>query len=96
MALTKRAKQIAMWIGGSILGGGLALTILGMAVQFWIMTEVAAQIDEIHIPDTAQLTTDVEVIKGSVENIDGKIDTALASQQRFEELFIEYLQRQAN
>lgn len=94
MAMTQRAKHIAMLVGGSIVGGGLALTIIGMAAQFWIATEVAAQLDEIHIPDTAQLTTDVEVIKAGVLTLDGKIDTALASQQRFEMLFIEYLQRQ--
>ncbi len=95
MAMTPKAKQIAMWIGGSIVGGGLALTIIGMAAQFWIATEVKTQLEGIAIPDTSQLVTDVEVIKTTVTTLDGKIDTALASQQRFEELFIEYLQRQA-
>jgi hypothetical protein len=98
MAMTQKIKHIAMWIGGSIVGGGLALTVIGMATQFWIATEVKTQLvtgmTHVH-PATTQLTTDVEVIRTSVTNIDGKIDTALESQQRFEELFIEYLQRQA-
>ena len=94
MAMTQKAKSIAMWVGGSIVGGGVALTIIGMAAQFWIATEVKTQLESITIPDTVQLTTDVEVIKSTLIALDSKADTAIASQQRFEELFIEYLQRQ--
>ena len=89
-----------MWIGGSIVGGGIVLTVIGMAMQFWISTEVSAQLttkfEGIIIPDTAQLTTDVEVIKSTVLAIDGKADTAIASQQRFEEIFMNYLQNEAD
>lgn len=74
--------------------GGLA--VIGMAAQWWISQEVKAQVSDIVIPDTSQLTTDVEVIKSTVLAIDGKADTAIASQQRFEEIFTEYLINEAN
>jgi hypothetical protein len=75
------------------------LTIIGMAAQFWISTEVKAQLDdipEIVIPDTTQLTSDMAAVKATVEAIDGKADTAIENQQRFEEIFMEYLQNEAN
>jgi riboflavin synthase alpha subunit len=92
--MTQKSKQIAMWVGGSIVGGGLALTIIGMAAQWWISTEVKAQLSNVVIPDTTQITTDVEVIKGSISNIETNVQTALESQQRFEEIFMEYLQNE--
>jgi hypothetical protein len=67
-----------------------------MAAQFWISTEVKAQLGEITIPDTAQLTTDVAVIKSTVLATDAKADQAIANQQRFEEIFMEYLQNEAD
>lgn len=88
--MTPKAKQITQWvvaIGGAL--GGLA--ILGMAAQFWISTEVRAQLTAVSIPDTAQLTTDVEVIKTTVLATSAKADTAIANQQRFEEIFTQYL-----
>jgi hypothetical protein len=94
--MTQKSKQVAMWIGGSIVGGGIVLTIIGMAAQFWISTEVKAQLGEITIPDTAQLTTDVAVIKSTVLATDAKADQAIANQQRFEEIFMEYLQNEAD
>ena len=69
---------------------------LGMAIQFWISVEVKAQLKEITIPDVSQLTTDVAVIKSTVLATDKKADTALANQQRFEEIFTEYLINEAN
>ena len=92
--MTPRTIKTLMLVGG-FLGGGVLLGILGFAMQFWISINVAAQIDDIIIPDTGQLTTDVATLTLSVEHIEGDIATALASQQRFEELFIEYLQREA-
>lgn len=80
----------------SFLGGGFVLAVLGMAAQFWISTEVQAQLEEIVIPDTSQITTDVEVIKGSITNIEANIKTALESQERFETIFTEYLINEAN
>jgi hypothetical protein len=67
-----------------------------MAGQWWISQEVSSQLAEVSIPDTAQLTTDVEVIKSTVLAIDDKADTAIESQQRFEEIFTEYLINEAN
>jgi len=99
VTMTQKSKQVAMWVGGSIIGGGLVLTIIGMAAQFWISTEVKAQLEdipEIVIPDTTQLTTDVAAIKATVDGIDDKADTAIENQQRFEEIFMEYLQNEAN
>lgn len=74
--------------------GGLA--VVGMAAQWWISTEVASQLEAAAIPDTTQLTTDVEVIKGDISNISANVNVALESQQRFEEIFMEYLQNEAN
>lgn len=88
-------KKYGGWIltiGGAL--GGLA--VIGMAAQFWISTEVASQLKSVSIPDTSQITTDVEVIKGSIANIESNVNTALESQQRFEEVFTEYLINEAN
>lgn len=93
--MTPKTKQAATWIGivFSALGG---LVIVGLAAQFWISVEVKSQLKDVAIPDTTQLTTDVEVIKSTVLAIDGKADTAIANQQRFEEIFTEYLINEAN
>jgi len=93
--MTPKTKTVIISVG-SFLGGGFVLAVLGMAAQFWIATEVKAQLDEIVIPDTTQITTDVEVIKGSIENIETNIATALESQERFETIFTEYLINEAN
>jgi len=93
--MNPKTSKILGWvlsIGGAL--GGLA--IVGMAAQFWISIEVKDQLADVTIPDTSQLTTDVEVIKSTVLAIDGKADTAIASQQRFEEIFTEYLINEAN
>jgi hypothetical protein len=76
--------------------GLVSLGVLAMAGQWWISQEVSSQLAEVSIPDTAQLTTDVEVIKSTVLAIDDKADTAIESQQRFEEIFTEYLINEAN
>ena len=94
MTMTPKSKTILGWvvaIGGAL--GGLA--IVGMAAQFWISVEVKAQLSDVSIPDTTQLTTDVATIKATVEAIDDKSDTAIENQQRFEEIFMEYLQNEA-
>jgi hypothetical protein len=67
-----------------------------MAASFWISLEVKSQLADVIIPDTTTLTTDVEVIKSTVLAIDGKADTAIANQQRFEEIFTQYLINEAN
>lgn len=93
--MTPKSKQALTWIGiifGSL--GGLA--IVGLAAAFWIHLEVRSQLADVTIPDVSQITTDVEVIKSTVLAIDGKADTAIASQQRFEEIFTEYLINEAN
>ena len=83
------------WIVQSIIGlGGMA--VLAMAGQWWISQEVKSQLAEVSIPDTSQLTTDVEVIKTTVLATSAKADTAIANQQRFEEIFTEYLINEAN
>ena len=93
--MTPKSKSIMIGVL-SFLGGGFVLAVLGMAAQFWIATEVQAQLEEIIIPDTTQITTDVEVIKGSIKNIEANIKTALESQERFETIFTEYLINEAN
>lgn len=99
--MTPRIKLVSGWVA-AVLGGGLGLAIIGMAAQFWISTEVKAQLTDhiaemtASIPDTAQLTTDVEVIKSTVVANGAKADIAIANQQRFEEIFMEYLRNEAN
>lgn len=93
--MNPKTSKILGWvlsIGGAL--GGLA--VVGMAAQFWISVEVKDQLTAVSIPDTTQLTTDVEVIKSTVLAIDGKADQAIESQQRFEEIFTEYLINEAN
>jgi len=67
-----------------------------MAAQFWIANEVKAQVSELVIPDTSQMIIDIEVIKGSIGNIETNIETALESQERFETIFTEYLINEAS
>jgi hypothetical protein len=76
--------------------GLVSLGVLAMAGQWWISQEVSSQLAAVSIPDTAQLTTDVEVIKTTVLATSAKADTAIANQQRFEEIFTEYLINEAN
>lgn len=93
--MTPKSKQAAVWIG-TIFGAFGGLAIVGLATQFWISVEVKAQISELTIPDTTQLTTDVAVIKSTVLANSSKADTALENQQRFEEIFTEYLINEAS
>lgn len=93
--MTPKSKSIV--IGAvSFLGGGFVLAVLGMATQFWISVEVEAQVSELVIPDTSQLITDIEVIKTTVLATDKKADKAIENQERFEEIFTEYLINEAN
>lgn len=96
MTMTQKSKQAILWVVGSVLGGGIILTVIGMAAQFWISTEVEAQLMDVAIPDTTQLSTDVEVMKGDISNINTNVQTAMESQQRFEEIFMQYLQDERN
>lgn len=82
------------WIQGIV--GLVSLGVLAMAGQWWISQEVKSQLADVSIPDTSQLTTDVEVIKTTVLATAEKADTAIANQQRFEEIFTEYLINEAN
>jgi hypothetical protein len=95
---TKTALGWILTIGGSL--GGLA--VVGMAAQFWISVEVKDQLHG-HVEDmsgsmdvAADLTTDVASIKATVVAIDSKTDTAIENQQRFEEIFMEYLRNEAS
>lgn len=74
--------------------GGTA--VLGMAGAWWVNQEVQEQLAAAAIPDTTQLTTDVAVIKGDIANINANVALSLEAQQRFEEIFMEYLQSEAN
>jgi hypothetical protein len=93
--MNPKTSKILGWIvvGFGSLGG---LAVIGLAAAYWIHLEVKAQITDIIIPDTTQITTDVEVIKSTVLAIDGKADTAIANQQKFEEIFMDYLANEAN
>ena len=87
--------KIITWVISIVVGLG-GLTVVGMAGQWWISQEVKSQLSSVSIPDTTQITTDVEVIKSTVLAIDRKADQAIQSQQRFEEIFTEYLINEAN
>ena len=93
--MTPKSKTILGWVA-TIIGGLGGLAVIGMAAQFWISVEVKNQVAELTIPDTSQLTTDVEVIKSTVLAIDDKADTAIENQQRFEEIFMDYLREEAS
>lgn len=89
----KTSKYLA--IVGGVLGGGLGVTILGFAMQFWISTNVKSQVDDIVHPidvaEAQQLLIDLNSIKLGLIHIDENLDTALASQERFEKQFTDYL-----
>lgn len=94
--MTQKTKQILIAIVGFV-GGGFVLAVIGMAAQFWIATEVSAQLDDhTHSATTGPIRHDISVIKGDIEDINVNIDRALQSQQRFEEIFMEYLREQAD
>ena len=91
--MTPKAKKALSWSVSIFVALG-GLVVVGMAAQFWISTEVAAQVKALPIvvvPDTTQLTTDVEIIKNSIANIESNGSAALESQQRFEDIFTQYL-----
>jgi len=55
-------KKVIMWIVGSVLGGGICLTILGLAMQQWISTEVGAQLAAAGVVPASTVTAlDVKV-----------------------------------
>jgi hypothetical protein len=94
--MTQKTKQVLIAIVGFV-GGGFVLAVIGMAAQFWIATEVSAQLDDhTHSATTAPMRQDIAAIKTEVEAIDANVDRALRSQQRFEEIFMEYLREQAD
>lgn len=96
--MTERNKIALQWIVTAIGGlGGLA--VVGMAAQYWIHTEVQAQLikhrnNDDHVEVT--MTTDVEVMKSDINGIKTDVGLALESQRRFEEIFMEYLQNEAS
>jgi hypothetical protein len=93
--MTPKSKTILQWVVTIVASlGGLA--VIGMAAQFWIATEVAAQLGSVAIPDTGPIATDVATMKTSIGNIETNVNRALESQQRFEEIFMEYLRDEAN
>jgi hypothetical protein len=86
--MTQKTKQILLYIAG-FLGGGAFLAIVGMAAQFWIATVVATQIDDhTHTGAIGPIRNDISTIQTDIENINTNVDRALASQQRFEEIFM--------
>lgn len=92
--MNPKTSKILGWI--AVIFGGLGgLAVVGLAAGYWIHLEVQSQVKEISIPDTSQLITDVEVIKGSITNIETNIGTMTSSQQRFEIIFMEYLAKEA-
>lgn len=94
--MTQKTKQVLIAIIGFV-GGGFVLAVVGMAAQFWISTEVSTQLnDHTHSATTAPIRNDISVIKNDIDDINTNIDRALQSQQRFEEIFMEYLREQAN
>lgn len=94
--MTPKSKQTATWIG-IVFGAMGGLTIVGLAAQFWISAEVGTQImAHSHNTSIQPIIQDVATIKTDVENIKINVQTAVDSQQRFEEIFMEYLQEQAN
>ncbi len=96
--MNPKTSKILGWI--AVVFGGLGgLAIVGLAAGYWIHLEVQSQVKDIPVvvvPDITQLTTDVEVIKSTVLAIDGKANTAIENQQRFEDIFLNYLANEAN
>jgi hypothetical protein len=94
--MTQKTKQLVIAIIGFV-GGGFVLAVVGMAAQFWIATEVAAQLsDHSHTGSIAPIKNNIASIQTDIENINTNVDRALQSQQRFEEIFMEYLREQAD
>jgi hypothetical protein len=96
--MTERNKIVLGWML-TIIGGLGGLTVVGMAAQYWISTEVSAQLLEHHEVDShvePKLKTNIEVMKTEISGIAADVDTALESQRRFEEIFMEYLREEAS
>jgi len=97
--MTKNAKKIGIWVFGSLVGGGLGLTILGMAMQFWINNAVDAKLQQVSEQGDPPAIVTLNNRMGLVE--DGISDNALAladlkdGQEEFNTLFIDYLREQA-
>ena len=55
-------KKVIMWVVGSVLGGGVGLTVLAMAMQHWISVEVGTQLAASGIVPKAEVTAlDVKI-----------------------------------
>ncbi len=68
--MTPTTKTALTWVG-SILGGGIGLTILGFAIQFWISLNVKSQLAEAGIVPVATVTA-IDTRVGNLETLHGK------------------------
>jgi len=99
--MTPKIKKVWAWIG-TVAASGLMVTVLLYAVDNYVKNAVAEEMKN-HPTSTgfATVKEDVEVMQGEHLLINSALTDLAASsketresQQRFEELFIEYLGRQ--
>lgn len=66
----KASKSAVMWVVGSVLGGGLGLTILGLAAHAWIAAEIKAQLESAGVVPKHEVTAIKEDVAENAEDID--------------------------
>lgn len=82
-------KKMLMWVVGSIGGGGVALAVLAMALQFWISTEVGVQLEAAGIVPASTVTAlDTRVDNLEVEHEDD-IDRVESKAERIAQILME-------
>lgn len=63
------AKTAGAWVVGSILGGGVGLAVLGLAMSAWISAEVKTQLEDAGIVPKHEVTAIREDVDENAEDI---------------------------
>lgn len=94
--MTQKTKQVFIAIVGFV-GGGFILAVIGMAAQYWIANEIDRQYaTHTHHIEMEPVRDEMRSVKQELDNINRNLSRGLDQQQRFEEIFMEYLRDQTN
>jgi hypothetical protein len=91
-------KKIAVWGGMIGVSGGVVVTILAFALDAYVGRVVDDKIaaHTLDHPITTTINGELNIIKDGIDDNTGRLIELQQSQENFELLFMEYLQREAN
>lgn len=94
MKMSPKIKKAWQWIG-TLAASGILITVVMYAMTAYIHAEVnAAMVAAPPHASVSSIQTDHLLINDALVDLTGTVNETRESQQRFEELFIEYLGRQ--